>query len=872
MRKILLLFILFGSALSSFAQPVYNEYKYDLDYFIPEAFADSEGNDIVIEKVFDADIPQPKEILGYEVGEKFVEWSEVLNYMYALDASSDRVSLKSYGRTYQHRPFIQVIITSEANQKKLEQLKEEHLKLTDASQSGNLNIADMPVVVFQSNSMHGNETSGVNSSLVAAYFYAASQDKTVKELLDNTIIIIVPGMNPDGINRCATWINTTHGGTSVADLRHREFSEAWPSSRTNHYWADCNRDWLMCQHPEGQNAVKMYLEWMPNVLSDHHEMGGDIKGFYFSPGHKLRTHPYIPQQNQDFTYEITKHTAKALDQIGSLYFSKEGYDDFYLGKGAAYGDVQGSVGILYEQVAPRGHLRPIPSGTLSFPYSIRNQAYAAITTVYASYKIKDQLLDYQRNFYKNTQKEAAKDPVKGYIFNSRGRKAIEYYFLENMAHHNIDVYKLKQNTSQGGKEFKKEDSYVIPLNQKFYSKIKGMWENMTEFEDSVFYDISTWTFPHAFNLEYARLSSTAGLLGDKVEDVEFKIGEIVGGKAKVAYLFENTELFSHKLIYDLLEKGVFVRIAKKPFHYTEDGQIREFGYGTAIVQLQNQPLDEDQMYELVKESAEKHGVTVYAFNTGLMDDFDLGTSANKGLKMPKVALVTGSGMGIPESGEIWFMLDRRFGMPVTLIDFNTLHKANLDKYNVIILADGSPSVPISSSAYPKIKSWVKNGGTLIATGSAYSLTNELGLTDFKKLPLLKLDKVEKEEPFKPYRSEDSSSLNNVEGVILNCRLDLTSPLGYGYRTSDVAVLKSGALAFDSSKISASVPMYYDEKPYLSGCISEKGKKRFAHTPACMVSGSGDGKVIYFVDDLNFRSYWFGATKIFMNAIFFGQLY
>ncbi len=872
MKRMILLFILLAGGLNSFAQPQYNEYKYDLNYFIPEYFENCDGNDIPIEKSFDAAVPTPKDILGYQIGEKFVEWGEVLSYMYALDASSKRVSVKRYGTTYQHRPFIQVIITSEANQAKLDRLKEEHLKLTDVSQSGNLDIADMPVVVCQTNSIHGNETSGVNSSLVAAYFYAASQDKTVEKLLEKTIIVIIPGMNPDGINRCATWINTTHGNASVADLSHREFSEAWPSSRTNHYWADCNRDWLMCQHPEGQNAVKMYLEWMPNVLSDHHEMSGDIKGFYFSPGHPLRTHPYIPQQNQDITYEITKHTAGALDRIGSLYFSKEGYDDFYLGKGAAYGDVQGSVGLLYEQVAPRGHLRPIPSGTLSFPYSIRNQAYAAITTVYASYKIKDKLLDYQRNFYKNTQKEAAKDPIKGYIFNSRGRKAIEYYFLENMAHHKIDVYKLKQNTTQGGKEFKKEDSYVIPLNQKFYSKIKGIWENMTEFSDSLFYDISTWTFPHAFNLEYARISSTAGLIGDKVENVEFEKGEVVGGKAEYAYVFENTELFSHKLLYDLMDKGVFVRIAKKPFHCTKDGEVKEFGYGTAIVQLQNQPLDAGEMYELVNESARKHGVTVYSYNTGLMDDFDFGTSANKALRMPKVALITGSGMGVPESGEIWFMLDRRFGMPVTLIDFNTLHKAKLDKYNVIILADGSPSVPVSSSAYPKIKEWVEKGGTLIATGSAYSLTNEMGLTEFKKLPLLKLDKIEKEVPFKPYRSEKSSALNDVEGVILNCVLDLTSPLGYGYKNSDVALLKSGATAFDMSKTSAAVPMYYDKEPYLSGCMSEKNKARFAHTPACMVHGAGDGRVIYFVDDLNFRSYWFGATKIFMNAIFFGQLY
>ncbi|MBR4883485.1 MAG: peptidase M14, partial [Bacteroidales bacterium] len=575
------------------------------------------------------------------VGQQFVDWNDVQKYMFALAQASDRVSIKAFGKkTYQNRPFLQVVITSPENQKKLEQIKVEHLLLTDASQSAKLDVSKMPVIVNLLHSIHGNEASGVNSSLVTAYFYAASQDETVKKILENTVIVINPGLNPDGINRFANWVNTTKSNVNVANIKSREFSEPWPSSRTNHYFIDCNRDWLMCQHPEGQNAVQMYLEWMPNVVSDHHEMGGDIKGFYFSPGHPLRTHEYIPQENQDLTFEITKHTAGALDNIGSLYFSKEGYDDFYLGKGAAYGDVQGSVGILYEQVASRGYSRPLPVGTLEFPFTVRNQAYSAISTVYAAHKMKDKLLNYQREFFKNAKQQAAKDPLKGYVFNTRGRKAVEYNFLKIMGHHQIDVYKLKKNTVQAGKTFKSEDSYVIPLDNKYYYKIKGIMENITEFADSLFYDISTWTFPHAFNLEYAQLPSTSGLLGEKIEKAEFPVGKVIGGKASYAYIIEPTELYFHNVLAELMKKNLLVRIAKKPFHYTEGGVTKEFSYGTAVVQLQNQPLDGDAIYQLLGECAQKYGVDVLAFNTGLMDDFDLGTSANKALKMPKVALLT----------------------------------------------------------------------------------------------------------------------------------------------------------------------------------------------------------------------------------------
>lgn len=853
--------------------PIQQQLEYDIHYFIPETL-NAAGQSAQLSKKFNPEVPQPKAVLGYEVGEQYADWNDVLKYMKALQKHSDRVKVEVKGETYQHRPIIEVTITSPANLQKLEQIRAEHLQLTDASISEQKDLSAMPVVVNLSHSIHGNEASAVNSALATSYFFAASEDEAIKELLDNTVILIAPGLNPDGINRFANWVNTTHSYNNVADLNSREFSETWPSSRTNHYWADCNRDWLMCQHPEGQTAVKMYLDWMPNVVSDHHEQGGDSKGFYFSPGHPLRTHPLTPQRNQDLTVAITSSTAKALDNIQSPYFSKESYDDFYLGKGGAYCDVQGSVGLLYEQVASRGYLRPTSTGDMPFYQTIRNQAFAAISTVYAAYQMKEELLDYQRNFFLNSAKEASKDPVKGYVFNSQGRKAIEYYFLKNMEHHRIDVYKLKKNTTQGGKQFNSEDSYIIPMNQKFYTKIKSIWENMTEFSDSLFYDISTWTFPHAFNLQYASISNTAGLIGEKVNQATFQKGGIVGGKAQYAYVFENKELFSHNLMTDLLRKGIYVRISKRPFHYTADGKTQRFGYGTAIVQLQNQPVSEDELYNLMKESAERNGIEVHAFHTGLMDDLDFGTPNNKLIKLPKVAMIVGKGMGIADNGEIWHMLDRRFGIPPTLIEFSTLHSRDLSGYNVIVLANGSPTETLLPEALPKLKNWVDNGGTLIATGNAYRLTNKAKMTDFKLLSSEKDNEKSKGNAgieYKPYHSTEKASAG-IDGVIFNCTLDITSPLGYGYSHPDVAVMKNGATVMDFSQIKGNSPMHYTKQPYLSGCVSQTNINRIANSPAALVTKSGKGNVIWFADDLNYRSYWFGGTKIFMNAIYFGQLY
>ena len=132
MKKIVTSLVLSFIVSCLWAQPVYNEYEYDLNYFIPYTHQ------------YDNKIPQPKEILGFEIGEQFVDWNDVQKYIYALDASSDRVSVSVLGKkSYENRNFLQVIITSEDNQKKLQQIKEEHLKLTDAKISSSLDVSKM---------------------------------------------------------------------------------------------------------------------------------------------------------------------------------------------------------------------------------------------------------------------------------------------------------------------------------------------------------------------------------------------------------------------------------------------------------------------------------------------------------------------------------------------------------------------------------------------------------------------------------------------------------------------------------------------------------------------------------------------------------
>ena len=781
-----------------FAQPQADEYPYDLTYFLPEG-----------SQVYDPQVPTPEKILGFQLGEQHAGWDQVVEYMRTLARCSDRVTIRETGRTYQHRPFIEVVFTSAENQKNIDRLKEEHLKLSDVAKSRSIVIDDMPVIVSLIYSIHGNEASGVNASLAVAYHLAAAQGPEIEELLDQEIVVMTPGANPDGINRFASWVNSSRSFTNVSDIKSREFTEPWPSSRTNHYWIDCNRDLLMAQHPEGINGLNGYFEWLPNVVVDQHEQGA-LRPYYFSPGHPKRTHPFTPQLNQDLTAEISSYTAKALDRIGTTYYSKEGYDDFYYGKGAAYGDAHGSVCLLYEQGSTRGHLRNTPSGEWTFGWTIRNQALASCATLEAAKAMRTRLLAYQKEYYERTASEVRKEAVQGYVFDTRGSKSVAFHFLENMARHHIEVYQLaKDYQAAGNKEFQKGSAYVIPVAQKYSTMVKVLMEDCLEYTDSTFYDISTWTFPHAFNLECAPVKSVAGLMGDRIERNDFPQGRLIGGESRVGYVFENREFYAPKVVYELQRKGIRVSATNRPFQFKNEEGEWTMGYGTYQVLTHNQPLPSDVLYATLDELAENTGVDIYSANTGLMADVDFGSPAFKPLEQPKVAMLVGRGVSIPESGEIWFLLDKRFQMRPVLIENPSLTGKDLKAYNVIILANGVPN--LTKGTETALKEWVAAGGVLIATGKASAWASKQGLISLKTKETL----LEKADSLSVYRSfadkAEAKAGKLIKGVILNCHLDKTHPLAWGLDQDEIAVIKTNDIIFQKDRDPYISPLYYTKK-------------------------------------------------------------
>jgi hypothetical protein len=827
----------------------------DLDYYLPDSVT------------YNPSIPKPKDIIYHQPGEWHVTHDRLVNYMQAIAAAApNRVKLEVMGFTYESRPQVLLIITSPQNHQRLEAIREQHIQVSDPQKSAALDLANMPIVVYVGHSIHGNESSGANSALVSAYYLAAAQGKQIDELLENTVILFDPSFNPDGLQRFSTWVNQHKSKTLVTDPDSREFNEVWPGGRFNHYWFDLNRDWLPLVHVESRNRLQWFHKWKPNILTDHHEQGVNAT-FFFQPGVPSRVNPLTPAGNQELTGKLGVYHAAFLDRIGSLYFTKENYDDFYYGKGSTYPDINGAIGILFEQASSRGHAQKTEHGILRFPFTIKNQFTTTLSTLEGAKALRKEFLTYQRDFYKNVLTEAAAAPVKGYVFGSARDKSKTALFIDMLRRQQIEVYELNTSMQTDGFTFEKGNAFIVPANQSQHKVIRAIFDKTLSFKDSIFYDITAWTLPLAFGLPYAELNAirfAPTLMGAKIDKAVQPTGNVAGGKSNYAYLFEWDEFYAPRALYALQEAGVLTRTASAPFEIAVQDGVRKFNYGTIFVPVKTQTHDADKLYQLVKTVAEKNGITVYAINTGnASSGSDLGSYKMRLVPQPSIAMLTGTGVNATDAGEIWFLLDQQFNIPSTHLEVPAFNRIDLSKYNTIIMVGGN----YNSLDKEKLRNWIQGGGTFIVTEEAVQWAAQNGITNvgFKKV------KEDTTKQIAYIEREYRLGAQKMNGAIFRAITDLSHPLAYGYHYPFVDLFKANAVYPERNKNPYSNPLIYGDKPLQSGFVTKENYDAIKNSAAVLVNTVGNGRVISIADNPNFRAFWLGGTKLFMNAIFFGRL-
>lgn len=824
------------------------------------------GKDIFPTDVnYNPDIPRPADIIGHPLGHRVARHDLLLEYMRTLGEKSDRVMVETIAKTHEGRDILMLTISSPENLARIDDIKAAHVALSDPNL--NQDISDnMPVVTWLNYGVHGAEVSSNDSSMAVAYHLAAAESDYMKETLDKSVVLLIAIFNPDGNARQSAW-NHMHGSNVIiTDPNGRNHNTFWPGGRTNHYWFDLNRQWLLQQQPGPQGWVKKFHEWKPNLSVDHHEMGTNST-FYIPPGVPHRTFPYIPKESIDLLDEVTDRPRDFMDSEARLYFSEEGYDNFYIGKGATYPHLNAGIGMLFEQARSLGEVET-QHGVLSFRDNIRTYLNISLSVVRAGLELRPRLLDYQKRFFNNAMELASEDDVKGYIFTSPKDKARSYHFRDLLARHQIDVNVMNEDVTLDGKTYKAGESFMVKTNQQQYVLIKGIFEKITSFENNTFYDVSGFTMPLTFGMDYAPVGSRALSSAGELIDPIFESAQ-APEMATAAYLFEWNEYYSPRALNRLMQAGVRPKVATIPFSInTSEGTI-DMAAGTIMTSTgwQGSELSGEELHQLMSTIAKEDGIKVHAVG-GIRTPtagMDLGSNNFKPIEKPNILLMVGEDTRAYDAGEVWHLLDYRMRIPVVLYDKHKLNSLDIGEYTHIIFVGGSYNAN-DEALSRKMKNWVRAGGTVIAHRQGAKWAGEilLGIKDEKEeYPLERQDYADKI----PNEVE-----NIVGGAIMRGDLDNTHPIGFGYHSRDVYTHRDTLIAFDKPKNPYATVVEIPENALESGFASEDNQARLAGKANVIAERMGQGSVILFANNPNFRAYFYGSNKMFLNGLYFSKAF
>jgi len=814
---------------------------------------------------FNKSIPSPEEFLNYKIGDFHTRHDLIVAYMEKLAQLSDRATLEVYGYTNEQRKLLMLTITSPNNHKNINTIKQKHLQVVNGDRTDYTNL---PIFINLGYNVHGNEPSGAEAALLAAYTLVASNNPKVLNYLDNAIVFLDPTINPDGRDRTANWVNRYKGTPLIKDIYDIEHIEAWPKGRTNHYQFDLNRDLLLAVQPESQARLRWFHSWYPNVITDFHEMA-TRKTYFFEPKPlSASLNPVTPNENYELTKKFAKGYIEDLDKIGSLYFTKEIYDATYPGYGSTYADLQGSLAILFEQAGVRGHLIESQNGDLSFPYAIRNQYVSSMATIKSAILNKKELYNYQNSFFRNAQNNARKSSVKAYVFGDNFDKSRTKSFIDLLLKHQIKVYPVTSDIHKGNKIYKKGHSFIVPTNQQQNLMVRTMFETNRKYRDSVFYDASAWSVANFYNMKYdelSRINSDNNPITTKTNNINLDRLS----KSDYAYLISWDDYNAPTLLYKLLNKGINIKIALKPTTVTTNNKEVFFDRGSMLIPMAIQDLNSKKVYDVINDACNETKIQAYPVNSGYsIKGLDLGSVNFTRIKKPKVMMLFEGGVSTYESGEVWHLFEQRLHMPITKIPEKIFSKIDLQKYNVIILVSGTYN-QLNDTNKLSLKNWVAQGNTLITTkgASSWAISNQFVTENFVERTI---DSTKTRIAYADARG--TLGKQRIGGAIFKIDLDLTHPIAYGYHDKEIPIYKNNSIFIKPSNNPFSTVAAYTKTPHIDGFVTQKNIDNYiTKSAAIIVSPIGKGRVVLFADNPNFRGSWYGTNKLFTNAVFFGNL-
>ncbi len=822
-------------------------------------------------------IPSPEAFLARRLGDVYTRHADIAAYAHLVAERSDRVSLESYGRTNEGRELLLLAVTSPENHRRMATIRAGLGKLADprkmsTSEDARQVAADLPVVVWLSYNVHGNEASSSETSLVVLHRLATATDPETTRWLSQAVIVIDPCLNPDGRDRYVNWFNSVVGRRPDADPDAREHKEPWPGGRTNHYQFDLNRDWAFATQVETRSRLPHVVAWTPQVHVDFHEMSAESTYFFFPAEKPINAN--FPPNTLKWGKLFGQGNAAAFDKQGLPYYTSEDFDLFYPGYGDSWPSLTGAIGMTYEMAghSTSGAAYVRRDGQiLTLDDRLRRHELATYGTIETAVSRRQELLLDYHAFRRSAIEEGQGGAVRAFVLSTAEDPTRADELVRNLRLQGIEVARTKAGfTVARTRDIHGQavvdrtfdaGTYVVPMNQPLKRLAKTLLEPRTEIHELYFYDVSAWSLPLIYGVPCYELDQPPEVELEGVDAVARRPGSVDQAEATVGWLMDGTASASMFGLADLLRAGVRVRAARKPFTH---GGIKYARGGFLVRRSDNGP----DVASTIAGVADRTGARFKAVNSGLSTvGVDLGSESFGLVSPPRILLGAGRGIDSTSFGAARYVLDVAYDLPHGVVDLDDLERIDLRRATALVLPDGR--APRSKAALEAMRQFLRDGGVVVAIGAAaFELASgEKEAFSSVRSGEPKRDDSKPETTTRKVRfideEEAEARKRQAPGSIFTVELDPGHPLAFGYR-SDVTAFKSGLTTFDPEGPGRHVGLFKDAAP-ISGYVNDADAKALQGRSYVTVDSVGEGSLVLFADDPNFRGAWHALSRLFLNA-------
>ena len=829
----------------------------------------------------DSAVPGVAALRGFPSGTGFSLHSDVGRVLHGIADASERVRLESYGRSVEGRELWLAWISAPENLATLDALRAVNRSVIEGS--GSLPPARRPIFVWLSFGVHGDEASSTEAALELVYHLASSDDPAVAHWLSGAVVVVDPLLNPDGHERYVAWFRSVVGAEPDPDPEAREHRPAWPWGRTNHWYFDLNRDWAWGIQPETRARVAAYLETMPHVHVDFHEMDPGSTYFFFPAAQPI--HGLYPPSTGEWGRVFGHANAAAFDQRGWPYFTGEDFDLYYPGYGDSWPSFRGATGMTYEQAGGGEagvELRRKGDGPLTLSDRIGRHLQAALTTIATAVENRDARLADFDAFWEPGVRRAPGAPAAWAV---AGEASAREALGELLTRQGIRVETLLESVAAGLVPFAgspaadslRAGTLLVPADQPFGRYVAAMFEPDTMLADTfLFYDITGWSLPYLFDLDAWRVGAMPGGRRTPWTPSARTVPPAPTGGVALAWPYASvTDVIAAGR---LAASGVRVRVSDRAFTTAD----RRFPRGSFLALT---GVREAEGVAALAERVVAAGAVPVALARFLSDEgVDLGSGHVRAIRTPRIAIASGPGTEPTSVGGVLHLLGVEAGLPLDVVRLGDLaaergadadslaavDRAALDlaPYTAIVLPDASDAGAYAAALGPegarRLEAWVRGGGTLVAVraAAAWLADSSTGFADLALAPSpAPPDDDRRRAPQHAREAEEARS--RIPGTLLAAVVDTTAVLGYGYADGAATVLAREPTELELAEEGNA--WVFEDTPARAGYLPAEARERLAGRPYAIVREVGNGHVVAFADDPLFRGILYGLKKAFLNA-------